>query len=315
MTDSPLRVVTTFPAKLLARVGETVPGVEVVHAPSEGELGPEVHGEVLVVPPWDPGNLEALLGRGVRWVHTIGTGVDRFPLELLGDRMLTCSRGASGVPIAEWVLAMMLAWTKDVPNVWLDAPPDKWNEGRLGGLYGHTLALLGLGGIGQATARHALSFGMRVRALRRAGAESPVPDVEVVRDLGSLLEGAHHLVLALPLTEATRHLIGREALARLPADAGLHIVNVSRGALIDHDALREALDDGRVARASLDVTEPEPLPEGHWLYGHPGVRISPHVSWNMPGAFDLLLDTFIENIRRHRAGEPLGGRVDLSQGY
>jgi phosphoglycerate dehydrogenase-like enzyme len=92
-------------------------------------------------------------------------------------------------------------------------------------------------------------------------------------------------------------------------------VNVARGALVDQDALRAALDDGRVALASLDAVDPEPLPDGHWLYAHPRVRVSPHVSWHMPGAADMLLDAFLDNLRRYRAGEPLTGVVDRAAGY
>src|SRR3989442_237286 len=114
-------------------------------------------------------------------------------------------------------------------------------------------------------------------------------------------------------TEATRHLFNREVFAAMKP--GAHLVNVARGALVDQDALHAALDDGRVAMASLDAVEPEPLPEGHWMYGHPRVRLSPHVSWYMPGAPDLLIDRFIDNLRRWRDGEPLTGVVDRQAGY
>jgi phosphoglycerate dehydrogenase-like enzyme len=123
------------------------------------------------------------------------------------------------------------------------------------------------------------------------------------------------VVLAAPLTDRTRHLIDAQALAAIPPGAGVHLVNVARGGLVDQEALRPALDDGRVARATLDVTDPEPLPAGHWLYHHPRARISAHVSWSAPGAFELLLDTFVDNLRRFHAGEPLEGRVDLEAGY
>ena len=96
---------------------------------------------------------------------------------------------------------------------------------------------------------------------------------------------------------------------------GVHLVNVARGALVDQDALRAALDDGRVAVASLDAVDPEPLPDGHWLYTHPRVRLSPHVSWSAPDALDELIDRFIDNLRRHRAGRPFAGIVDRAAGY
>jgi phosphoglycerate dehydrogenase-like enzyme len=95
----------------------------------------------------------------------------------------------------------------------------------------------------------------------------------------------------------------------------VHLVNIARGALIDQDALRAALDNGTVAMASLDAVEPEPLPEGHWMYEHPQVRLSPHISWSMPGAFDVLFDTFVENLRRYQNGEKLTGEVDVAAGY
>jgi phosphoglycerate dehydrogenase-like enzyme len=92
-------------------------------------------------------------------------------------------------------------------------------------------------------------------------------------------------------------------------------VNIARGALVDQDAPRVALDDGTVAMASLDVCEPEPLPAGHWLYEHPGVRLSPHISWSSPEGLSLVAATFVSNLRRYVAGEPLDGLVDRTAGY
>lgn len=312
-----VRVLTILPEALLARVREALPFVDIVPVPADAPPADDVHADVLLIPPWDPGHLDALLATGVRWIHTVGTGVDRLPLGRLGDRVLTCSRGASGIPIAEWVLAVMLAFAKDLPGIWQSGPPEPAGAElpRLGGLYGARLGLVGLGGIGTAVARHARSFGMRVRALRRSGRLAGQEGVELAGDLAELLADSDHVVLAVPLTDETRHLIDERALAAIPPGAGLHLVNVARGGLVDQEALRGALDDGRVARATLDVTDPEPLPAGHWLYAHPRARISAHVSWSAPRAFDLLLDTFIENLRRYRAGEPLAGRVDLDAGY
>jgi phosphoglycerate dehydrogenase-like enzyme len=312
-----VRVLTTLPAALLERVATALPFVDVGSVPSDAPPPHDLRADVLLNPPWDPGHLDALLATGVRWIHTVGTGVDRIPLDRIGDRTLTCSRGASGIPIAEWVMAALLAYAKDLPGIWLTAPPDASRPAmpRLGGLHGARLGLVGLGGIGAAVARHALSFGMRVDAFRRSGGASGIPGVEVVASLDEIFGRCDAVVLALPLTPATRHILASRVLACIPAERGLHLVNVSRGGLVDQEALRPALDDGRIGRATLDVTEPEPLPAGHWLYAHPRARISAHVSWSAPGAFDLLLDTFIENLQRHRAGESLGGLVDRAAGY
>jgi phosphoglycerate dehydrogenase-like enzyme len=299
---------------LVRRIADSVPDVAVTAIPPEGPIPSAVRGDVLLTLPWGSPNLGDALGRGVRWVHALGTGVDRFPLALLEGRTLTCSRGASAVPIAEWVLAVMLAFAKRLPEAWIrDVPAEGWSRTHLGTLHGRTLGLVGIGGIGTAVARLALPFGMRVLAYRRTAAPAELAGVEIVGSLAELVAAADHVVVAAPATPVTRHLIDARVLAAIKP--GAHLVNVARGSLVDQAALRAALDDGRIARASLDAVEPEPLPAGHWMYGHPRVRLSPHVSWNMPGAAELLLDVFIDNLRRWRDGRPLTGVVDLAAGY
>jgi len=252
---------------------------------------------------------------GVRWVQTSGTGVDKVPTAVYEGRTVTCARGASAYPISEWVMAAVLAWAKRMPQTWLDAPPKHWNfpQPALYSVAGSTLALVGLGGIGSAVARRALPFDMRVRALRRTDAPSPVAGVEIVRDIGELVSDADHLVLAAPATARTQHLIDADVLARVKP--GIHLVNIARGALVDQDALRVALDDDRVAMATLDTVDPEPLPEGHWLYAHPKVRLSAHVSWYEPQLQKAALEIFLDNIGRFSRGEPLREVVDPDEGY
>jgi phosphoglycerate dehydrogenase-like enzyme len=313
MTSARLQVLTHVPRQLLARVEQEIPDVELVVVPMQGSPAPEIRGEVLLTHAAGSPNLAEVLARGVRWVHAYGTGVNSFPFQLLAGRPLTCSRGASAIPIAEWVLAVMLAAEKRLPETWVTQPPKHWSIAALGGLFGRTLGLVGLGGIAQAVAMRALPFGMRVRAFRRSDAASPLPEVELVRDLAELVASADHLVIAAPATPETRHLIDAAALSQVKP--GLHLVNVARGELVDQEALRAALDDGRVGLASLDVVHPEPLPAGHWLYTHPRVRLSPHVSWSMPGAFELLIDPFLDNLRRFRSGQALQHQVDVARGY
>ena len=96
---------------------------------------------------------------------------------------------------------------------------------------------------------------------------------------------------------------------------GVHLVNIARGPLIVDEDLRRALDDATVARASLDTTDPEPLPAGNWMYDHPSVRLSPHVSWNWPGAFPAMFEVFAENLGRYLDGRPLASVVDPADGY
>jgi phosphoglycerate dehydrogenase-like enzyme len=154
---------------------------------------------------------------------------------------------------------------------------------------------------------------MRVLAVRRSTGPTEVPGVVQVNGILELVSQADHLVLAAPLTPATRHVIDRNVLTH--ARPGLHIVNVARGALIDDDALLDALDAGLVARATLDVTEPEPLPAGHRYYQHPRVRLSPHASVHTPRTPERFAAKFAENLARFLAGATLLDRVDFGRGY
>jgi phosphoglycerate dehydrogenase-like enzyme len=293
-----------------------VPDAELIPVPWGDEYHPgELKGDVLFAawhghPIFEDGGLDAA---GVQWMHLPGTGIDSWPRELLTGRTVTCSRGVSGIPIAEFVLAAMLAFEKHMPEVWLSEPPQQWNMAQLGEIAGKTCALVGLGGIGMAVAQRALGFDMSVRALRRTNAPADDPRIEIVTDLDDLLASADHLVLAAPGTAATKHLLDADAFAKVKP--GVHLVNIARGSLVDQDALRAALDDDRVAMASLDTVDPEPLPEGHWMYSHPKVRLSAHVSWASPNAGARMFETFAENLRRYANDEPLVGVIDVDEGY
>jgi phosphoglycerate dehydrogenase-like enzyme len=310
------RLATHLPAAMLGPVRVARPGLEIVEIPRSGPIpeGPAYDRfDVLLTLPTGTENLADVLARGVRWVHAYGTGVDGFPFDLVKDIPFTCSRGASATAISEWVIAVLLEAEKRLLEHWLVAPPPVWHRADLGTLEGRTLALVGIGGIGQAIARRALPFGMRVRALRRTDAPSPMAGVEVVRDLPSLLGDADHVVIAAPETMASRHLFDDAAFAAMKP--GAHLVNIARGGLVDQDALRRALAAGRVGRATLDCVEPEPLPAGHWLYGDPRVRVSAHISWSGADSNAVILERFLENLGRFERGEELLHRVDPTAGY
>jgi phosphoglycerate dehydrogenase-like enzyme len=275
---------------------------------------PEILATLSVVGESEEGVATALLP-SVQWVHVLGAGIDAFPLDQLGDRVLTCSKGATSVPIAEYVLAVMLAFEKRLPEEWLTEPPPAWNVprgGPLGGLAGATLGLVGVGAIGTEVAKRALAFDMEVVGYRRS--TSPMP-LEGMRagSLEDVLARADHLVITAPATPETYHLIGEETLKLVKP--GVHLVNIARGPLVDSDALLAALDDGRVARASLDVAEGEPLAAGHPFYSHPGVRLTPHSSNSSSRTANRTVQMFNENLARYRAGQPLEGIVDPAVGY
>jgi phosphoglycerate dehydrogenase-like enzyme len=307
----PLRVVNQLGARAAAAVLADFPDAEITEltpgGPPAGFTADVLFGgwgEWSDIEPWM---------RTVPWVQLPGTGIDGLPRELFDGRTVTCARGASGIAISEFVLAAMLAFAKDMPNVWLDAPPKHWNFHPLSTLENKHLGLLGLGGIGIEIAKRALPFGMRVSAVRRTSAPSPVAGVEMRTDFRELLPDADHLVLAAPGTQRTRQIVNAETLALMKP--GVHLVNIARGSLVDQDALRVALDDGRVAMASLDTVEPEPLPDGHWMYEHPKVRLSAHVSWGTTENFTGSVAILVENLHRFVDGRPLRDLVDLAEGY
>lgn len=250
---------------------------------------------------------------GLQWIHVLGTGISGFPLESVGDRLLTTSRGANAVPVAEWAFAMIIAARKNLPAHWINEPPPYWGLGEnIGTLKGQKLAIYGFGAIGQKLAKMALAFEMEISVMTRQSA----PDMEGVRgvdNLQALLTDADHVVLAAPATAATHHVINKDSMALMKP--GAHLVNVARGELVNEADLRDALDSGHIARASLDVAEDEPLPAGHWFYTHEKVLFSPHLAWFDESVLQTILTSFLENLARFAKQETLENLVDMSAGY
>lgn len=253
------------------------------------------------VPPGWPGNL--------RWVQVGSAGVDIFPSWFFTAPVITCGRGIQTPPMAEYVLAAIFAHEKGFWNIRAKSLAD-WHAVKLYDVAGKTVGIAGLGAIGSEVAVRALAIGMKVKALVRSGAPA---GIETVSSIEQLMAGCDHLVLTLPSTPQTRHIINKQSVAA--ARPGLHLINVARGALIDDVALLEAIDTGKIAAATLDVTDPEPLPEGHPFYSHPAIRLTPHVSGQSEGFEDRLTAKIIGNLDRFLAGEPLTDIVDRERGY
>ncbi|MFC7397862.1 NAD(P)-dependent oxidoreductase [Chelatococcus sp. GCM10030263] len=248
----------------------------------------------------------------LRWLHVVGAGIDGYPDWIRAVPAITCGRGVNANAIAEYVLGAILLHDKRFLECVITDAAD-WRPLSLRGLSGKTLGLLGLGAIGTEVARRAQAFDMRIKAFRRSGAPPMDKAVALVDSAAELFAISDHLVLAAPLTPETRHIVSREALAR--AKPGLHLVNISRGGLIDDEALLAALDEGRIATATLDVTEPEPLPAGHVFYRHPRVRVTPHCSWSAEDVTAKIMQRLFANIDRYLAGTALHDQVDRQLGY
>ncbi len=253
----------------------------------------------------------------LRWIHSRPAGVDRllFPELVESDVTLTNSRGVFSGALAEWVLAALLFFAKDLARMRRSQAQGRWDPFEPELLQGRTAGIVGLGDIGRACARLLRCAGMRTLGLRRT-APAANPDVDEVLPPAGLLEllsRADAAVVALPLTPETRGRIGARELAALRSHAVL--VNVGRGAVVDEAALVDALRAGRIRGAALDVFQQEPLPAGHPFYALDQVLLSPHCADQIAGWREQANAVFLDNLARYLAGQPLLNLVDKRQGY
>ena len=285
----------------------------------------------------DLGNAEVVLGSfpraaladapRLRWVQSWSAGVDWLleaddDTELPAGLVLTTASGVHPVAIAEHVLAVLLAFARDLP-AWFDAQRERrWgraeepDRARTFELAGRRMTLLGVGEVGSRIAHVAHALGVHVTAVRHHPDDADVEGVDhTVGDDGLLdvLPATDLLVITLPLTDATRGLVGAGEIAALPDHAV--VVNVGRGEVVDQGALTSALAGGRLGGAALDVFETEPLPDDSPLWGLDNVIVTPHAAGYTPHYAGRALALFLDNWGRYRRGEPLENVVDLGAGY
>ena len=260
----------------------------------------------------------------LQWVHTSAVAVETLCLSALTARGIRVSntRGVQAVPIAEHVLAMLLALAKQLPFLLERQREARWAQAECMGprlpwlLRGRTLALVGLGTIGEALAVRASALGMRVVAQRRDPAGPPVPGVSAVYGpsaLHEMLSQADAVVVAAPLTPETAGMFDAAAFAAMPA--GSVFINVGRARIVDTDALIASLERGHLAGASLDVFPEEPLPPAHPLWRCPHVILTPHTSGFRTGHWDDVVDVFVDNLDRFLSGRALRYEVQPARGY
>jgi phosphoglycerate dehydrogenase-like enzyme len=242
----------------------------------------------------------------IRWVQLPSAGVERWLDRIDGARVWTSAAGAYSRPVAEHALMLMLAGARRLADC---ARATTWTRPRPAPLEGATVAIVGAGGIGRALIELLAPLRVELLAVTRRGRDGTLP----ADRLGEVWPRAHHVVVAAPATGATRHLVGASELAAMREDAWL--VNVARGSLVDTDALVAALAAGEIAGAALDVTDPEPLPDGHPLWHEPRALITPHVANPETTLRRYLAELVEENVRRFTAGEELRSRIDLDAGY
>ncbi|HEY8767189.1 MAG TPA: D-2-hydroxyacid dehydrogenase [Dehalococcoidia bacterium] len=280
--------------------------------------------EILLSNPIVPDNILERAAH-LRWVQLTSAGADRLvdsELVLSGRVKVTTASGIHAIPISEYVIGVMIAFAKGFPRAFRSQANNAWQAYLAAELDGATVGVLGLGAIGGRVAELSKALGMRVLAVRRScqlrmsGAEAGEPFADQLfppSELPAFLAECDFVVLAVPLTAESRHMIGDAELEAMKPTAV--IVNIARGAVIDQAALVRALKAGRIGGAALDVTEPEPLPPDSELWGLENVMITPHISGGTPRYMDRAIELFCDNLRRYLAGEPLRNVVDPSRGY
>jgi phosphoglycerate dehydrogenase-like enzyme len=260
----------------------------------------------------------------LRWIHSPAAGIAGmlYPDMIASRVVLTNARGISADTIAEHVLAVTLALFRRLPLAFQRQAEKMWAQDEIGArpgnrtLAGSRVVIIGLGAIGSATARRLHALGALVTGVRRR-ADAPLPpgvaDVRRVEDLLHVLPDADVVVIAAPQTRLTRGMIGEDALAVMKPDAVL--VNVSRGGLVDEEALAARLRSGQLAGAALDVFRDEPLQPDSPVWNVPNLLITPHTSGFRRDHWDAATALFAENLRRFGRGEELLNVVDKQDGY
>ena len=335
-----------YRARDLECIRAAAPGARLVTVSIEGLAdGPLDDVEVLLRGFLSAEAFDRLLGHAPRltWVHSASAGVERVLTPIGRERglVVTNARGVFSRPIAEYVMMMILAVSRRLPQLLELQRERTWQPLEGAELRDVTVGIVGLGSIGRAVGALATAFGCRVIATRRrpedeadaaarsaqgaggVGAEASHDEpalgelmlerVTGPEGLADLLADSDFVVLAAPLTAATEGMIDETALAGMKPGAWL--INVARGRLVDERALLRALREGPLGGAVLDTFRDEPLMPGSPFYDLPNVIVTPHTAWSSGRVLDRSVELFAENLRRYAAGEPLLNVVDPAAGY
>jgi phosphoglycerate dehydrogenase-like enzyme len=303
----------------LERVRSLVPEMRVIVTRERSEIE-LVLDEVEVAAGQCPRALLAEAPR-LKWFQQWGAGADwllRYPDAVEAEFVLTSASGVHSVPISEHILAFMLAFARDLPRAFRDQAKREWSEEdsfRVFEVAAKTMLLVGVGEIGARTAQLADSLGTRVLGVRREPSKQVdgVAEMHGLDALASLLPSADFVVLTVPLTSETEGMIGAAELRAMKDTA--YLINIGRGGTVREDDLLQALREGWIAGAGLDVFEEEPLPKESPLWQMDNVIVTSHYSGSTPHYDDRAFEIFIDNLQRYVSGKPLRNVVDKRLGY
>jgi phosphoglycerate dehydrogenase-like enzyme len=259
------------------------------------------------------------MAKNLKWIHLATAGVDMiwFPEVIERDIIITCSKGIHQHNMTEVLFGMILTLTRRFREMNENQRRKIWDmkiARKFESLYGKTIGILGLGFVGREIAKVSKAFGMKVIGMKRTPGKVDYVDKVVTRsELSYLLENSDFIVAVLPLTEETYHLIGEEEFNLMKRKP--YFFNIGRGSVVDENALINALREGKIKGAGLDVFESEPLPQDSPLWKMDNVIITPHISGLFPNYYEKPTEIFIENFKRYIHGEKLLNVVDREKGY
>lgn len=250
----------------------------------------------------------------LRWIHTSSIGVDSLMTDEIvnSDIVVSNSRGVCERPIAEWVLGVLLMFTKDLRRTIELQQARTWQHRETEPLLGRKVLVVGPGPVGRETVLLLRAAGMDVTVVGRSAREdAQLGPVAGFGDLDRLLGEAEDVVLTLPLTEETRGLFNASRLDKMRS--GARLINVGRGAVVVEQDLIDAIDTGHLGGAALDVFEHEPLAAENPLWSRKNILVSPHASGDLIGWRGRVVDCFARNLTRWKANEPLHDVVNLNK--
>ena len=322
MADHTILVLGNPAAQHLALLDRLPPDTRVLVGENESDFSPAVATAQVVLVAGNYGELLRSLWphlEQVKWIHSVPAGLEAtlFPELAESPVPLTNGRGVFARSLAEFAIAGMLHFAKNLSRLKAQQASARWEQFDIDELYGHTLGIVGYGVIGRLTAERARAFGMKIFALRRHPEKSqddPLVDCSYrPEQLNEMIAASDYVLAAAALTPETRGLIGEDAFAAMRSDAV--VINLGRGPVIVEDQLVRALQEGRIRGAVLDVFDQEPLPAGHALWGLENVLLSPHTADHTTTWMQDAMELFLENYRRFASGLPLLNITDKRLGY
>ncbi|WP_319583459.1 NAD(P)-dependent oxidoreductase [uncultured Pseudodesulfovibrio sp.] len=297
-------------ARKFGLISSTKPNL-VIHGPDSGYSSADIQGVVL---DWGAGQAHLDLlharARNIRWLHSMSSGIDHLPLGDIGDRgqLLTSSKGLRHKAVSEYAMGLIYLGAKHFLE---HHGKSVQREVRSDAIEGARLCILGTGSIGQALCRLAGANGMRVSGVNRSGRKPEGFDTAYPTEaLSEAVAKADAIVITLPFTPETNKLVDKETFAAMTRKP--YLVNIGRDAIVDGEAMKQAIQNGSISGAALDI---DPQGKNHPCHGEPNVLFTNHSAYSLAGDKEDLFQRMVNNLLRFSAGDELLGTIDLSLGY